>query len=294
MRGGRRRPGNSPSGRGDWIGPPDTGGISVTSDSGFGVAGRVDVDVVGAVAHITLARPHKLNALDEATLVGLADTAAALDRDTTVKVVVIRGEGRAFSAGFDLNQQHHLDAPHLQGAPESGRAMAEAIAHMRAVTIASIHGHCVGGGVVLAAACDLRVAAESTRFRIPEVDVDVPLYWAGIPLLVRELGPAVTKELVMTGRPFGADEAQRLGFVNRVVPDDRLVEVTDELAAELAAKSALVLRTTKDQVNNVNPPIGPADPGVAADIAGMAAAFADPESRQLALDYLSRTLGGAR
>ena len=86
--------------------------------------------------------------------------------------------------------------------------MAEAMENLSAVSVASIRGHCVGGGVVLAATCDLRIAASDARFSIPEIDLGIPLAWGGIPRLVREVGPALTKELVMTCRPFGADEAR--------------------------------------------------------------------------------------
>src|SRR5690606_19166115 len=99
-------------------------------------------------------------------------------------------------------------------AADAGRRAADALEAMRPVTVARIHGHCVGGAVVLAAACDLRVAAASTRFAIPEVDLGIPLAWGGIPRLVREIGPALTKELVMTCRPFGADEAKAAGLLN--------------------------------------------------------------------------------
>jgi enoyl-CoA hydratase/carnithine racemase len=171
--------------------------------------GPVEVALDGPIALVTLCRPEKLNALDRATLEGLADVARRLDADPAVKVAIVRGAGRAFSAGFDLHDRRWAEL----GAPEQsaavGRAMAEAIAGMRAITVASIHGHCIGGGVVLAAACDLRVAASSTRFSIPEVDLGIPLYWAGVPLLVRELGPALTKELVLTGRDLVRESRRR-------------------------------------------------------------------------------------
>src|SRR5579862_2465680 len=167
------------------------------------------------VARITLARPERLNALNPqalAELVTAADQIAAVDG---LKVVVVDGTGRAFCAGYDLDA--------VDGAPDArrvdlGRQMAEAISAIPALTIAAIHGHCVGGGLVLAAACDLRVAADTTRFAIPEVDLGIPLAWGGIPRLVRELGPALTKELVLTCRPFSAAEAQAAGFLNHVVP----------------------------------------------------------------------------
>ena len=105
-----------------------------------------------------------------------------------------------------------------------GLRASDAIEQMRAVTIAQVHGYAVGGGVVLMAVCDLRVAAEDAWFFIPEIDLGLPLAWGGIPKLVREIGPAMTKELVMTCRRFSPMEAKQMGFVNRVVPLAKLAE----------------------------------------------------------------------
>lgn len=198
------------------------------------------------VARITLTRADRLNALSPALLSELVGAAAQLEAAPGVKVVVVRGAGRAFCAGFDL------DAAGGEVSSEQvdlGRRMVAAIAAIPALTIAAVHGHCVGGGVALVAACDLRIAAQSARFVIPEVDLGIPLAWSGIPRLVRELGPAVTKELVLTCRPFTAAEAQALRFVNRVVADDALEAATGELAASLAAKPAFLLRQTKAHVD---------------------------------------------
>lgn len=253
---------------------------------------RVEVD--GSIGRLTLDRPDKLNALDRAVLEGLAAAAAWFDARPEVKVVVVSGAGRAFSAGFDLTDPSWRALGPPERSAVTGRAMAEAIAGMHAVTIAAVHGHCIGGGVVLAAACDLRVAADTARFKIPEIDLGIPLYWTGIPLLARELGPARTKELVLTGRAFDAAEAERFGFVNRVVPEGQLAAAADELAHTLAAKPALVLRTTKAQVDAVVPPVPADDPGAEADVDGLGAAFADPEGRAVAAAYVERTLGRHR
>ena len=172
-----------------------------------------------AIGSITLNRPERLNALSRQTLRELAEAARWFDTQPRVKVVIVGGSGRAFCAGFDLND---FASPDPTATPRDeadlGRLMAEAITDMRALTIAAIKGRCVGGGVVLAGACDLRVAADDTIFSIPEVDLGIPLAWGGIPRLVREIGPAFTKELVLTCREFGPDEAHQLRFVNRVVP----------------------------------------------------------------------------
>ena len=117
--------------------------------------------------------------------------------------------------------------------------MANAIEQMRAVTIAQLHGYAVGGGFLLAVSCDLRVAAEGTAFFIPEVELGIPLTWGGVPRMVRELGPALTKELVMTCRRFDAREAKEMRFLNRVVPADRLEAEARALAASVLAMPAV-------------------------------------------------------
>jgi enoyl-CoA hydratase/carnithine racemase len=242
-------------------------------------------EVHGAVGRLTIARPEKLNALSRAVLEGLADGAAWFDRQPEVKVVVVSGEGRAFSAGFDLVDRTWAELGPPERSAEVGRAMAEAIAGMRALTIAAVRGHCVGGGVVLASACDLRIAADDVRFRIPEVDLGIPLFWTGTPRLVRELGPALTKELILTGRAFEAEEAKAIRFVNRVVPLAELDSATDAWAAELAGKPGLVLRTTKEQVELASPSVPEGDGGTTADQRDFARALADPEARETAARY---------
>lgn len=214
---------------------------------------EIAVDVDGPRGDITLNRPAKLNPLSTTTLNELVSAARYLDTLAEVKVVVVAGNGRAFSAGADLASftTAESSAAVARDAADAGRRMAEAIEAMRAVTIAKIHGHCVGGGVVLASACDLRIAADDTRFSIPEVDLGIPLAWGGIPRLVREIGPARTKELVMTCRPFGAAEALAAGFLNRTVPASDLAGAVDELVGQLTGKSALTLTATKRHTNAV-------------------------------------------
>jgi enoyl-CoA hydratase/carnithine racemase len=198
------------------------------------------------VTRLTLNRPERLNALSPQALGELVSAAGVIAGADGIKVVIVSGAGRAFSAGFDLDA---AGGPPDRDRIDLGRRMADAVSAIPAVTIASIRGHCVGGGVVLAAACDIRLAAEGTRFSIPEVDFGIPLAWGGIPRLVRELGPALTKELVLTCRPFSAAEAQAARFVNRVVPDDELERETEALAETLASKSLLLIRHTKQLVD---------------------------------------------
>ena len=246
------------------------------------------LEVDDAVARLTLARPEKLNALSPQLLGELIDAARALDARPEVKVVILAGAGRAFCAGFDLGAFAAQDGEGTaRETADLGRRMAEAITEMRALTIARIHGHCVGGGVVLAAACDLRVAAQEAVFSIPEVELGIPLAWGGIPRLVREIGPAMTKELVLTCRPFGAQEAHSLGFVNRVVAGDELAAAAEALAAQLATRSALTLTATKAHVNAVAEELA-STAGAVRDADVLASAVADAESGAVAAAYLER------
>lgn len=246
----------------------------------------IAVEVDGAVARLWLDRPEKLNPLSIQTLNELVEAAEWFDTQPEVRVVVIGGRGRAFTAGADMamfGQQPDVMA--FRRTTDDGRRMADAIETMEAVTIARLHGHCVGGGVVLASACDLRVAAVGTRFSIPEVDLGVPLTWGGIPRLVRDIGPVATKELVMTCRPFEADEALALGFVNRVVPADRLDAEVDALAVELAGKAGFPIRATKRYVDAVTAQaVGRDRTWLDAD--ALLTAARDPESQAALIRYV--------
>jgi enoyl-CoA hydratase/carnithine racemase len=210
----------------------------------------LSVEVDEAVGRLTLNRPAKLNPLSTAALTELAAAARWFDEQAGVKVVVVSGAGRAFSAGADLAGFVAPDG-RSRDAADRGRQMVEAVEAMHAVTIASIRGWCVGGGLLLATACDLRVASDDTHFSIPEVDLGIPLTWGGIPRLVREIGPALTKELVLTCRRFDSAEAKSMGLLNRVVAAAELDASVDSLALSLAAKASYPLFATKRHVNAV-------------------------------------------
>lgn len=232
------------------------------------------VETTGARGDIVLNQPERLNPLSTQTLLDLERAARWFDDQPEVRVVVVSGEGRAFCAGADLETftAENFEAYTPQVAGDAGRRMANALEAMRAVAIAQIQGHCVGGGLVLAAACDLRVAAEGTRFAIPEVDLGIPLAWGGIPRLVREIGPALTKELVMTCRPFFTDEALACRFLNRAVPAAELASTVDDLASQIASKPRIAIEATKTATN-----------AVTADMVGVNRAWSDTNSLQSAL-----------
>lgn len=244
----------------------------------------VKVELDGRLGRLTLNQPQNLNPLGVDAMTDIIAAARWFDT-TDASVVIVTGAGeRAFSAGFDLRQFSEPTGAGRDGAAV-GADLAAAVEDMRAVTVAAVHGHCIGGGIVLAAACDLRVAADNTNFAIPEVDLGIPLAWGGIPRLVREIGPAATRELVMTCRPFDAHEAKALGFLNRVVPRSDLDSAVAELAEALLKRAPSLLRATKRQVQTAIEDVASTRDAWAGSML-LSAAQHDPEARAAARSYL--------
>jgi enoyl-CoA hydratase/carnithine racemase len=254
------------------------------------------VEADGPLGRLTLNRPERLNAVGAAMLLELAEAARWFDAHRELRVVIVSGAGRAFCAGADLK-----DSPAAAASPgtnnswlyrrevgQYGLRAADALEQMRAVTIAQVHGYAVGGGVVLTAVCDLRIAADDASFFIPEIELGIPLAWGGIPRLVREIGPALTKELVMTCRRFSAQEAQAIGFLNRVVPAAKLAAEVERLAHALIAKPSVPVAITKEHVNAVTRAMG-AGFTAFGDGDALLGASIEKESRDAALAYRQRT-----
>jgi enoyl-CoA hydratase/carnithine racemase len=212
------------------------------------------LDTEQNVAILTLNRPGRLNALSSDLLGELIDAAEQIS-SSDVRAVVIRGAGRAFCAGVDIETFMALvENPDLEARYDAfrlGGAMADAIEAIPQVTVAALHGFVVGGGVVLAAACDLRVAASDTTFSIPEIDMGISLGWGGIERLVREIGPTRTKEFVMTGRDLTAAEAKASGFLNEIVDLEDVQGAAYDLAALIASKPRIPIEVTKKHVAEV-------------------------------------------
>ena len=261
------------------------------------------IDVEGPLGFLTLNRPDRLNAMNGTMLDELAEAARWFDRNLDVRVVIVRGEGRAFCAGADLKGASSSGSPSApppgsaswqarREAGQRGLRMTSAIEQMRAVTIAQLHGYAVGGGFLLAVSCDLRVAADDVVFFIPEVELGIPLTWGGVPRLVRELGPALAKELVMTCRRFGAREAKEWRFLNRVVAADRLDAEARSLASSLLAMPAVPLVVTKDQASAAADALVPARMSAVLEGDALLGVSTDPASQEYRAAYAARNLGG--
>jgi enoyl-CoA hydratase/carnithine racemase len=218
--------------------PDGTAPLLLRTDAGHGIA------------RLTLNRPAQRNALSFALLGALQDALSAIAADPAVRVVVLAGAGPAFCAGHDLREitAHRDDAD--GGHAFFAAAMARCAAVMQAIValpqpvIAEVGGIATAAGCQLVASCDLAVAGEAARFATPGVDIGLFCSTPAV-ALSRAVAAKPAMEMLLTGAMIGAEEARRIGLVNRVVPDAQLAEETAALAAHIAARSAHTIRTGK-------------------------------------------------
>ena len=202
----------------------------------------------GAIATVTLNKPERLNALDKGMWRALGEIFRDLDRDESLRCVVLRGAGdRAFAAGADI-AEFATERANVDQAREYDRvvhASLEAVVRCRHPVVAMIRGACVGGGLELAAVCDLRICGESSRFGVPVKNLGLVVAYGELQGLIDLVGRAAALEIVLEGRVFGAPEAKDKGLVNRVVPDGKVEEETAATARRIAEGAPLVARWHK-------------------------------------------------
>jgi len=200
----------------------------------------------GRVGHISLNRPEKLNAIN-AVMVGELNT--ALDRaesDPNVKVIILRGEGKCFSAGFDLDTGEEEEAA-ISRALQNDFNVIMRFWESPKPTIAAVHTYCLGSAMEMAVACDITLAAEGCRFGAPEVRFGSGIVALVLPWLI---GPKRTKELLLTGDDrVTAQQAESWGLVNHVVPEGELLERAEKIATNIAGNDELAVRLTKKAIN---------------------------------------------
>ncbi len=204
----------------------------------------------GAVATVTFNRPHVLNAIDAPTLDRLRRTLLDLRRDDEVRVIVLTGAGdRAFVAGADINELAALTPTGGREHALAGQHVLDLIENLGKPVIAAINGYALGGGCELALACTLRLAADTARIGLPEITLGILPGYAGTQRLSRLIGKGRAMELILTGLPVAAAEAERLGLVNRVVPAAELMPTVRALAAELATRAPIAVRYALSAIN---------------------------------------------
>ena len=205
--------------------------------------------VDGEIGYLRLNRKEALNAFNLSLMNDIIVAAEWFDEHKDVKVVVIEGNGRSFCAGFDMDYFSELASPEqIRNIVNLGNKLANKVTKMRAITIASVHGHCIGGGVVLMGACDFRYASKTSSFLLPETQLGIPLAWGGIPRLIREIGPLKTAEFTLLAERITADDALNMGMLNDVLEDALLKDRVNAVASRIASLSKLVIETTKQQL----------------------------------------------
>jgi len=207
-------------------------------------------DVTGGIAVVTLNRPDKLNAFADDMRERLSDALGVIAARGDVRVLVITGAGRAFCAGGDVKhmvalKQRDESFDALRPLLEAGRAVITRLAALPIPTIAAVNGPAAGAGMNLALACDLRVASDQATFGETFAKIGLHLDWGGSYFLPRLAGASRAMELCWLGDPIGADEALRIGLVNRVWPQAEFERSWREMAARLAAAPATSVRLTK-------------------------------------------------
>lgn len=245
----------------------------------------VTVTSAGQVAVLEFDRPHKRNALSKSLTTATLEAVDWLNENPEIKVVAITGRGHSFCAGFDLSiVEDEDDISAVTEAVDALRRLIDALEDINAVTVALIHGDCVGGGLLIALASDMRIATNNARVWLPEVELGIPLACGGVPRLVREVGAALATEMILLCAPIDLTRALGSGLLNEIVEEAELADRTDQVLTTLAERPTFLLRTTKQQVSAAvqqNTQYAFTDAHLAH------AALIDPEARKVREQYLA-------
>jgi enoyl-CoA hydratase len=197
------------------------------------------------IAIITFNRPEAMNALNNQTRAEFREAIADVAADDNVKVLILTGSGKAFVAGSDI-KEFNKTTPY---AAHNIVRLGEMVEKLEKPVIAAVNGFCLGGGNEIAMGCDIIIASDKAKFGQTEINIGIIPGGGGTQRLPRLIGACRAKELIFTGDIIRADEAFRLGLVNRVVPLDDLMSTAKEMAQKIATKSAAALKLAKTAIN---------------------------------------------
>ncbi len=201
------------------------------------------------IAVIRINRPKALNALNLEVLAELEKAVEVVAEDKDIRVLVLTGEGKAFVAGADIGEMKDLVPEQARKFSQFGQKVFRRIELLEKPTIAAVNGFALGGGCELAMCCDIRIASKGARFGQPEATLGITPGWAGTQRLSRIVGLPKAKELIFTGDMIAAEEALRIGLINRVVADEELMPQTMLLAEKIASRSQNAIKYAKIAMN---------------------------------------------
>lgn len=216
----------------------------------------VSVTRQGNIATVTISTPGKLNALSVAHWEALAGTVRELGEEGGIRCIVLRGADGNFAAGADISEFATVRSNVAKGTHYHEATVKDAhiaIGECPVPTLALIEGACVGGGLEIACSCDLRIAAQSSRFGVPINRLGFPLAHAELTAMLGLVSRAVALEILLEGRVFGADEAYAKGLLTRIVPDDKIEEEAYAAAARIASGSPMAARANKRWIARLAP-----------------------------------------
>ncbi|MET0599459.1 MAG: enoyl-CoA hydratase/isomerase family protein [Mesorhizobium sp.] len=207
---------------------------------------RIRVEAEADVATLIVSRPERLNAFDIPMLQDLAAACDRIEADAAMRVLILTGEGKAFSAGGDIKAWAGM-APNAfgHGWVRFGHRVFERLATLRMPVIAALNGHALGGGLELAAAADIRIAETQIRIGLPETSLGMVPGWSGTQRLVRRFGSQIVRRMVLGGEVFGAEEARQNGLVDLVVETGGALAAAREYARRVAARGPAALEISK-------------------------------------------------
>lgn len=234
------------------------------------------MEIKDRVCWITLNRPDKLNSLTAEMLDRLSEILEEAEEDGDVRCIVIRGGGRAFCAGADVDELMALTPEEAEEVSRKGHRVFRKLMEIPKPVIAAVNGYALGGGCELASACDIRIVSDKARFGQPEIKLGIIPGWGGTQLLARIIGVGRAMELLLTGRIIDSEEAYRIGLVHRVVLQDRFDEEVSELAKAFASGAPMALAEAKRLVN-----LGkPLDVGLEEEAKAFGGLFSTEDSRE--------------
>ncbi len=210
---------------------------------------NIIVEKKEGIGTIKINRPKVLNALNKETIQEISKAVGELDQDEKIKVAILTGEGKAFIAGADISQMKDMTTLEAKEFAELGHNTLLKIENSRLPFIAAINGYALGGGCETLMACDICIASKSAKLGQPEINLGIHPGFGGTQRLPRLVGRMKAKELLLTGKNIDADEACRIGLINMVVEDDKLMETTEKLAGKIAGKSPIQTHFIKSLVN---------------------------------------------
>lgn len=202
----------------------------------------------GYTGILTIDRPEALNSLNSSVLAELEASLERIEKDSDIRALIVTGEGKAFVAGADIAQMQSMSVDEAYEFANFGDRVFTRLARLEVPVICAVNGYALGGGLELALSCDIRIASEKAKFGQPEVGLGITPGFGGTQRLSRVVGMAKAMELILTGKTILAQEAEKIGLANYVVPHEELMSEAKAMARMIAANAPVAVRESKKAI----------------------------------------------